>query len=182
MEIGRCYAYAERYGVTANFTSWEGYHNGIWPLPNVHIGVTCESQEMADERIPLLLQTPAAKRFVSAEPLISSVDFSEWLFCDECNDASSYRPWGKGALDNPLSGAAGGRPWSYCFKCSDGDFPKIDQIICGAETGPGKRPMDLKWARSIRDQCRDSGVAFFMKKVSEGNVPDDLLIREYIQN
>ena len=50
-----------------------------WPLPNVWMGVSCENQKTADERIPLLLQTPAAVRFVSAEPLLSAIDFAKWL-------------------------------------------------------------------------------------------------------
>ena len=46
-----------------------------WPLPNVWLGVSVEDQERADERIPILLDTPAAVRFVSAEPLLSPVFF-----------------------------------------------------------------------------------------------------------
>lgn len=45
----------------------------------------------------------------------------------------------------------------------------INQVIVGAETGPGKRHMDLGWARSIRNQCQDAGVKFFFKKDSDGN-------------
>jgi protein gp37 len=43
-----------------------------WPLPNVWLGVSIENQDAADERIPLLLQTPAAVRFVSCEPMLGS--------------------------------------------------------------------------------------------------------------
>ena len=50
-----------------------------WPLPNVWLGVSAEDQKTADERIPLLLQTPAAVRFVSYEPALGPVDFSPWL-------------------------------------------------------------------------------------------------------
>ena len=46
--------------------------------------------------------------------------------------------------------------------------PYLDWIVCGAETGPGKRPMDLDWARSIRDQCQQTGTPFFFKKSSDG--------------
>src|SRR5690606_37978493 len=45
-------------------------HGGPWPLPNVWLCVSCEDQQRADERIPELLQCPAAVRFVSAEPLL----------------------------------------------------------------------------------------------------------------
>lgn len=50
-----------------------------WPLPNVWLGVSVENQHFADERIPLLLQTPAAVRFISAEPLLGPVDLSDQL-------------------------------------------------------------------------------------------------------
>jgi protein gp37 len=49
------------------------------PLPNVWMGVSVEDQKTADERIPLLLWTPAVVRFVSLEPLLSSIDLSQWL-------------------------------------------------------------------------------------------------------
>lgn len=51
-----------------------GKHFHTWPLPNVWIGVSTETQEWADIRIPQLLDTPAAVRFISAEPLIGPVD------------------------------------------------------------------------------------------------------------
>lgn len=51
----------------------------LWPLPNVWLGVSAENQETADERIPLLMQTPAAVRFISAEPLLGSLDLSLYL-------------------------------------------------------------------------------------------------------
>jgi len=53
-----------------------------WPLPNVWLGVSVENQAAADERIPLLLQTPAAVRFVSCEPLLGAVDLTYWLDYD----------------------------------------------------------------------------------------------------
>lgn len=42
-------------------------------LPNLWLGVTVENQKAADERIPLLLQTPAAVRFLSCEPLLGPI-------------------------------------------------------------------------------------------------------------
>jgi len=47
-----------------------------WPLPNVWLGVSVENQKAADERIPLLLDTPAAVRFVSAEPLLGPLELA----------------------------------------------------------------------------------------------------------
>jgi protein gp37 len=50
-----------------------------WPLHRVWIGVSVEDQRVADERIPLLLKTPALTRFVSCEPLLGPVDLSKYL-------------------------------------------------------------------------------------------------------
>lgn len=67
----------------------------------------------------------------------------------------------------------------------------IHWVICGGESGRGARPMDLAWARSLRDQCQETGTAYFMKQVgsraalvtskggSEADIPPDLLIREW---
>ena len=57
---------------------------------------------------------------------------------------------------------------------------RLDWVICGGETGPGARPMDVAWARDLRDQCKAAGLPFFMKKASGGKLPpDDLMIRQY---
>lgn len=53
-----------------------------WPLPNVWLGVSVEDQQRADLRIPALVQTPAAVRFLSCEPLLGAVDLSRWLTLD----------------------------------------------------------------------------------------------------
>lgn len=63
----------------------------------------------------------------------------------------------------------------------------IHWVIVGGESGPGARPMQLDWARSIRDQCQDAGVPFFMKQIgghlNKGkemkDFPEDLRIREF---
>jgi len=112
---------------------------GMWPLKNVWLGVSCEDQARADERIPELLATPAAIRFVSAEPLLGPIDFG----CIE-PDRHGYI--------NSLSSLTG---------------PNLDWIIAGGESGPGARPMHPDWARSIRDQCAAAGVAFFFKQWGE---------------
>jgi protein gp37 len=52
---------------------------GMWPVPNIWLGVTAENQEQADKRIPILLDTPAAVRFVSVEPMLGPVDLRPWL-------------------------------------------------------------------------------------------------------
>lgn len=56
----------------------------------------------------------------------------------------------------------------------------VHWIICGGESGHGRRPMDLDWAKSIRDQCKEAGVPFFFKQVDKVlPIPDDLMIREF---
>lgn len=55
----------------------------------------------------------------------------------------------------------------------------IDWVICGPETGPGKRPFDYDWARALRDQCSEMGVPFFFKKHDDPATPADLRIAEF---
>lgn len=125
------------------------------PLPNVWLGASVERQNEADERIPHLLRCPAKFRFLSCEPLLGPVELSEWIFCDECRVGQ----WGRGAIDDPLSNAAGGRPWREC-RCA-----KIDWVIVGGESGPHARPCDVAWIRSIVKQCQDAGVPCFVKQL-----------------
>ena len=124
-------------------------HAKSWPIPNVWLGVSVENQRAADERIPLLLQTPAAVRFLSCEPLLGSVDLSKFKpFDGEC----------------------------FCQDRPDGCKPRnsagcpeaaIDWVIVGGESGPKARPMHPDWVRSIRDQCQAAGVPFFFKQWGE---------------
>lgn len=116
-----------------------------WPLPNVHLGVSVEDQANADERIPELLATPAAVRFVSAEPLLGALDLTPWL-----QDGIPTRE----QIDDPQRGMHYLRHGT----------PRLDQIIVGGESGPGARPMHPAWARALRDQCQTAGVRFFFKQ------------------
>lgn len=60
------------------------------------------------------------------------------------------------------------------------DLNSIHWVIVGGESGTGKRPFNADWARSIRDQCKEHGVAFFMKQMDKVQpIPDDLMIREF---
>ena len=142
---------------------------GRWPLPNVWLGVSVEDQPTADARIPLLLQTPAAVRFISAEPLLGPVDLAA------LNAAALDRATRIGGGD-PLD-----EGWSYtCLETGDlyfggpGDISdgptrdtRIDWIIVGGESGPNARSMHPDWPRSLRDQCAKSGVPFFFKQWGE---------------
>lgn len=123
-----------------------------WPLPNVWLGVSVEHQAAADERIPRLLQTPAAVRFISAEPLLGPVDLRPWLF-----------------------------DWTTLHKWSDGsDTPHLDWVIVGGESGPHARPivpqsvdmsdyfhaqLCIHALRDLKQQCDDAGVPVFMKQL-----------------
>ena len=120
-------------------------NGGYWPLPNVWLGVSCEDQQRADERIPWLLEAPAAVRFVSAEPLLGPLNLTPWLG----NAVSRYVEGG------------GSAPASEGYAVR----PGIWWVVVGGESGPKSRPFDLAWARSIRDQCREAGAAFFMKQL-----------------
>lgn len=106
-----------------------------WPLPNLWLGVSVEDQKTADERIPALLQTPAAVRFVSYEPALAAVDLAPYL----------QPMW------NTVTGAQPG-PW-------------LDWMIVGGESGPGARPFDIQWARNTVQQCRDAEVSCFVKQL-----------------
>jgi protein gp37 len=131
-------------GEYANYLA--GITDRRWPLPNVWLGVSVENQAAADVRIPLLLQTPAAVRFISAEPLL-------------------------GALDLTIGGFLGGHFDRECDGTEDGCtcecFAPLDWVIAGGESGPGARPMHPDWARSLRDQCVAAKVPFFFKQHGE---------------
>jgi protein gp37 len=124
---------------------------GWHPYPNLWLGVTVENQKRADERIPILFQIPAAVRFVSVEPMLSEMDISGQV----------AQRWTMG-YSTPMSRRMG-------LQTIGVEKPRIDWVICGAETGPGARPMDPDWARSLRDQCQEAGVPFFFKRDSDGN-------------
>ncbi|MFC5423011.1 phage Gp37/Gp68 family protein [Bosea eneae] len=136
-----------------------------WPLPNVWLGVSAEDQRRADERIPDLLATPAAIRFVSAEPLLGPIDFT-----GIATQVSSGKHVNTGML-NALSGAAAWHPTGVDDQgrafIQRRDFAKLDWIIVGGESGREARPMHPDWARSIRDQCAAAGTAFFFKQWGE---------------
>lgn len=115
---------------------------GIMPLPNVWLGVSVENQAAADERIPLLLETPAAVRFLSVEPLLSPVDLRSHI--------------------GPFDDAAG----------------FIDWVIVGGESGPGARPCDVAWIRSVVEQCKAAGVPCFVKQLGAAPTLDGMRLKD----
>ncbi len=117
------------------------------PLPNVWLGVSVEDQEAANERIPLLLQTPAVVRWISAGPLLGPVDLSV-----------EY-----------LSLLCGG---GYPFKCLPSEhrtrlIDLLDWVVVEGESGSHARPMHPQWARVLRDQCHEADVPFLFKQWGE---------------
>lgn len=129
-----------------------------FPLKNVWLGTSVENQKEADERIPFLLETPAAVRWISAEPLLGPVDLTTWLgefradgWCFECHQKHpKIRMWGDGAIVKR----------ALC----DGCAPSLDWVVAGGESGKDARPIHPDWARSLRDQCETIGVPFFYKQ------------------
>lgn len=117
-------------------------------MPNVWLGVTVENQEMAQKRIPILLKVPAAKRFVSIEPMLGPVDLLKYYFT-LANGTYAFK----------------GVPVSDRTKWID----LLDWVICGSESGPARRPFNEDWARSLRDQCIRASVPFFFKQRYIGN-------------
>ncbi|HND52038.1 MAG TPA: phage Gp37/Gp68 family protein [Pirellulaceae bacterium] len=225
-----------------------------WPLPNVWLGVSVENQAAADERIPELLATPAAVRFLSCEPLIGPVDLKGWgdhapspvtsapeswadfawpgwvpphersLIEDFWSKTNGRSPkdwlsdhriqhvpatgarvvvdvrdgWG---VTNKMAtsgvdglylhcwnnigrvitddgrvvptGGGSGSGWMNRWLTSAGGYAtKLHLVISGCESGPGARPCDVAWLRSLRDQCASAGVPYFLKQARES--PDTM--------
>jgi protein gp37 len=126
--------------------------------PNVWLGVSAENQKYADQRIPELLKVPAAKRFLSLEPLLGPINLSGYLIED----------WTGDLMNGPCE-----------------HHPGIDWVIVGGESGPVARPMEKQWALDLRNQCEAAGVDFFFKQWGEWAPADaiadsvDLALKTY---
>jgi protein gp37 len=123
------------------------FPNGANPRPNIWWGTSVEDQAAADERIPHLLRCPAAVRFLSCEPLLGPVDLRGL--------EPTIGPLGIMRKPN-------GDDVLRCYG------PRIHWVIVGGESGPGARPCNIDWIRSLRDQCAAAGVATFIKQVGAG--------------
>lgn len=111
--------------------------SNLIPLPNVWLGITICNQSEADRDIPKLLAVPAAKRFLSIEPLLGPVDLSGNLPAERT--LRWYRPM----------------------------LPMLDWVIVGGESGQNARPMHPDFARKLRDQCLSANVPFLFKQFGE---------------
>jgi protein gp37 len=146
--------------------------------PNVWLGVTVENQKMAELRVPLLLDTPAAVRFLSCEPLLEAVDLRSLRY-----DSGTRLPWSMRVNNEKcsLNALRGVTTWPGChfqsptikqrnyFICdevygSEGEARRLDWVICGFESGPRFRPGNPDDARKLRDQCVAAGVPFLFKQ------------------
>jgi protein gp37 len=128
-----------------------------WPLPNVWLGVSAEDQQRAYERIPLLLQTPAAVRFVSAEPLLGPIDLEAVPL-----PGGAEKWYGLKGVAQPI-GEKDSEPddWKYWTRRES----RLDWVIVGGESGSRARPCDVEWIRSIVAQCRSASVPVFVKQL-----------------
>lgn len=145
------------------------------PPENVWLGATICNQAEADRDIQKLLNTPAAVRFLSIEPLLGAVDLTPaYLPC----------PNAENVIMDPETGA-----YECCSRCDYTGISNemgIDWVIVGGESGPSARPMHPAWVRSLRDQCAAGGVPFFMKQLGGTrdkrgaleDLPEDLRVRE----
>ncbi len=123
------------------------YSRGIAP-ENVWLGVTVENQQMADKRIPELLSVPASKHFLSLEPLLGHTDLDRVNGCLYDRRDNNGNCWqGPGLMS-----------W----------------VLAGCESGPRARPSETDWFRSLRDQCAEAGIPFFLKQM----MIDGQLVRE----
>jgi protein gp37 len=114
-----------------------------WPIPNVWLGVTIENRRFV-HRADLLRETPAAVRFISAEPLLGPVVHDR---VDATLDMQLIR-----------------RYWSDGYEGPELDLSDIDWVITGGESGPQHRRFDPAWAFVLGHRCAEAGVAFFHKQ------------------
>ena len=140
-----------------------------WPLPNVWLGVRAENQPAADERIPVLLQTPARLRWVWAEPLQGPInlryhfiiprgnEFGECSVCHWGYTEEEYKELCDGDAPRSFANRArhGGR--LYCPDCR----PRLSLVIVGGKSDPGASPRHSDWAGALRDQCHAARVCFW---------------------
>lgn len=152
------------------FLDIAGKNSCIYPLPNIWLGVTAENQEQTDKRIPILLDTPAALRFVSIEPMLSHIDLTKYLVRYRCYSC------GQESLESP----------DKCPSCGHSELgdkyfsSAIDWVIVGGETGTGARPLQYEWVKDIQEQCKAAHIPFFFKKWGKLGRIDKTLIDGYI--
>lgn len=138
----------KRIGNVRPYTKRDGLAFDLIGDGRIWLGITVVNQEEADRDIPKLLAVPAAKRFLSIEPMLGTIDLG---LCD-CDKGSVAGPGGAGGVTCPKCCGTGGRT--------------LDWVIVGSESGSGARrdPNMVSWVASLRDQCVNAGVAFLWKQ------------------
>lgn len=131
-----------------------------WPLPNVWLGVSCEDQTRADERVLDLLLTPAAVRFVSAEPLLGPIDFTKVFAIKHNAPINALEP--RGCAQHAQG---------YCFGgCEWRPERGLDWIIPGGESGSDARECDIGWIEDIVAQAAGTKTKVFVKQLGDNPV------------
>lgn len=162
-------------------------------LLNVWLGVSAEDQRWAEIRIPALVDTPAAVRWVSAEPLIGPLSFwPEDHAGHERDDCGEFGGWTWTCLD--CSGPEDEEPRIPWKTYDRSEGIGIDWLVAGGESGAGARRCDLAWLRLLRDECADAGVPYFCKQLGSvlgkelgagpkggdwDHWPEDLRVRQF---
>lgn len=153
------YLLTKRIKRAAEYRRWLPVIDKTWP-DNVWLGVTVWDQASADENIPFLLQTPAAHRFVSIEPMLGPVDLTRMILVSSQRRLDALR-----GIDFTYIGPDENGRAMWDDPVTEG--PALDWVILGGETGPGARPMEPDWARRVRDDCAAAGVPFWLKSMGE---------------
>jgi protein gp37 len=129
-----------------------------WPLPNVHLGVSVENQHWADIRIPALLDTPAAVRWISAEPLLGPIDLLGKRDYHGHRPTLTYWLTGRPELGQPRTTDTG----MQMHPLATG--PRLDWVVAGGESGPKARPPHPDWFRTLRNQCAAANIPYLFKQ------------------
>jgi protein gp37 len=130
-------------------SDWSGGYTNVW------LGVSIESQSQANERVPILMNTPAKIRFISAEPLLAPIDLDHINFGLRYVIPSIPEPWSYDAFTDRLVFGNEG----------DYELGRVHWVITGGESDlKNPRRTDPDWIRSIRDQCLEAGVPYFHKQ------------------
>jgi protein gp37 len=141
----------------AKMLPYTGADEPAWPWFNVWLGTTVENQAEADRRIPHLLAVPAARRFLSCEPLLGPLALGNIRM--ETDAGLGFADALRGEFYLPGCGSVSSQTFTR--------QPRIDWVIAGGESGPGARLVALDWFRSLRDQCVAADVPFFFKQWGE---------------
>lgn len=141
------------------FPTIKGYADGFSRLKLNGVewrGVRITNQDEADDQVPKLLRTEAAKRFVLYEPALGPVIFAQ-CWCPDGFPTHIVVPNSLPVRYRQVSG--------------------IDWLIVGGESGPRARPCNVAWIRSAVEQCRDAGVPCFVKQLGArpvARISDDM--------